>query len=538
MATNDFSLCLNSTRVIPDIGRIIFSLCPISDKRNLTRTCKNNYILAQYMRFYEKQLKKMINDSNMLDIRIRFTRFDNLLYKYTLELMYDNYYHLIPDRYFCQQNRIMFMYPRIYKRIAYSGNLIMLQKMLTIRYVPDRNSNYEKISIGAALGNHLNILEYMINNGYNIDPDITSFAAARNHFELLKQLVDKGFRINCATISKAIMTGNEDMIQWLLLKKRVKNVNNITGAAVEKNMIDIIEYLHDKYKGELTEICNQAIFIGNINVLKWGLRAGYEITKRTYSDMKYGGHVYILEWLKENNYLESKTTHLTTNAVFAGNLDVLKWAKRNDFPFHPQTWQRAAEGNHFEILKWGADQGFHMNDYVADYAAYYAAINGNKEMLKWCLDRCLNHEFKLKKDLCFAAAWHGRISLIKWLYKKGYELSDKIWYIAASNGHLNILNWAHDNNIYITISDCSNICINNNIDILKWLCEKSYTLTSSNKLCRDCIYGNNVEILNCMTTIGFKWNKILHRLLWESKEADIIEWRETNISKFKKFIRD
>jgi len=67
----------------------------------------------------------MINDSNMLDIRIRFTRFDNLLYKYTLELIYDNYYHLIPDRYFCQQNRIMFMYPIIYKKVAYSGNLIM-----------------------------------------------------------------------------------------------------------------------------------------------------------------------------------------------------------------------------------------------------------------------------------------------------------------------------------------------------------------------------------------------------------------------------
>ena len=149
-------LSFNGIDVISDISKIIFHLCTISDKRNLIRTCKNNYICVQFMRIYEKQFKKIINGSIFFNINeyyhdnycsrfiqlnnyycSRFTQFDNILYKHTLELIYDGYEHLIPDTYICQQNRILYMYPEIYRLIAKRGNLSLIKKCCKLNMFPE-----------------------------------------------------------------------------------------------------------------------------------------------------------------------------------------------------------------------------------------------------------------------------------------------------------------------------------------------------------------------------------------------------------------
>ena len=79
---------------IQDILQLIFNICPITDKRNLIKTCKTCHKLSILMPNIEKDFQKMINSTKYLD-EIKFTSFDNSLYKYTIELVYDGYSHLI-----------------------------------------------------------------------------------------------------------------------------------------------------------------------------------------------------------------------------------------------------------------------------------------------------------------------------------------------------------------------------------------------------------------------------------------------------------
>ena len=129
-------------------------------------------MLTPLLHSYEKKFKKKINTSGFLcpHDETRFTRFDNVLYKHTLELIYDNYEHLIPDKYICQQNRILYMYSEIYQLMGKRGNLTFIKKLLQIKHMPNKHYNLRKIIYGAVETNNLHICDWLIENSYEYDP--------------------------------------------------------------------------------------------------------------------------------------------------------------------------------------------------------------------------------------------------------------------------------------------------------------------------------------------------------------------------------
>src|SRR5579863_9306463 len=96
-----------------DSLQIIFMMCPISDKRTLLRTCRQFYKLAPLMKQIESNFQQMIDRTNYFHDE-NFNGFDNSLYKYTIELIHDGYYHLILDKYFIPENRILHQYLKIW----------------------------------------------------------------------------------------------------------------------------------------------------------------------------------------------------------------------------------------------------------------------------------------------------------------------------------------------------------------------------------------------------------------------------------------
>lgn len=381
---------INPNNLIPDVWNItdlsylMFSLCKISDKRNLIRTSKRNYLFTLQMRKYEKQFKKLINKGGMLDDS-RFTQLDDLLYKHTLELIHDDNYHLIPDRYYCQRNRILCMYSGIYKKVAYRGNLDMLQKMSNIKYTQNRKNNYEQMSYGAALGGHIHILNWITSypNNNELGFYITRYAAKSCQFELLQKLINDGHKIHESTIEYsvrgALKSNNTEILNWLLFEKNlIFYIDSITYVAVQKNRLDIIELLENRFGKCGLNICDVSIELGNIEMLKWGLLHNYEIRRTSYSDPVRGGNVLILEWLIKNAYIKEKTPILSKNAAIAGNLEVLEWCKKNDFPFDIYIDENY---KNFKILKWLVENCCKIN-----YGTILKILQyGNKKMIKLLL---------------------------------------------------------------------------------------------------------------------------------------------------------
>lgn len=207
---------------IQDILQIIFYNCLITDKRNFIRTCKSCYKLSILMPNVENEYQKMINSTKFLG-EMKFTNFDNPLYKFTIELVYDSYKHLIPDRYIIPENRILHYYNNIYYQTAQKGNLDMLKLLLEIKNPPNLKRNIEHIMMGAAKGGHKFILEWMIKENYEIDNRAMTYAATGNHFELLKWLYEQEIEfISARTIPYAIKFNNIEMLEWIFERNKIK----------------------------------------------------------------------------------------------------------------------------------------------------------------------------------------------------------------------------------------------------------------------------------------------------------------------------
>src|ERR1044071_10099042 len=158
-----------------DIIKLIFLSLPITDKRSFMRTCHTYHKYSKLMPQIEKEFQSMIIKTKFFD-KTNFTGFSNSLYKYTIELIYDDYDHLFPDKYIIPENRILHQYRKIYYRIGLKGNLNMFKKFLRVNRNYYFESNIEKFMDGAAQSNRIQVLKWMKNKDYKFSSFTTAYA--------------------------------------------------------------------------------------------------------------------------------------------------------------------------------------------------------------------------------------------------------------------------------------------------------------------------------------------------------------------------
>ena len=84
-----------------------------------------------------------------------------------------------------------------------------------------------------------------------------------------------------------------------------------------------------------------------------------------------------------NNYDKTNNHWICTYIVeHYNNLDLLKYAHENEYPWDEQTCNRAAANGHFECLKYTHENGCPWNAQTCEYVAIY----GNLECLKYAHD--------------------------------------------------------------------------------------------------------------------------------------------------------
>jgi hypothetical protein len=89
-----------------------------------------------------------------------------------------------------------------------------------------------------------------------------------------------------------------------------------------------------------------------------------------------------------------------------GYLEILKWAKENEYDWFMFMCSTAAHYGHLEILKWARENGCYWDSTTYDSAAY----NGNLEVFKWARKNgCV-----LGPNTFFTAFYQGNLEILKW----------------------------------------------------------------------------------------------------------------------------
>ena len=246
-----------------ELKEIILAILPIPDKRNLTRC--NSMLNKINIRLYQDEFIKMICNTKFLcDDRDpkRITKIE----QYTLEMIYYGYDRLIPERYICNKNKLLYKYPKLYFYCG-ANNYSGIAKIL----INCNKKNTIEITHGSAYGGHLGLLKWASKNGCGWNNVTCMCAALSGQIEILKWARYNGCDWDKYTCACAALNGHLEVLKW-----------------ARDNGCD--------WDGS---ICRSAAFYGHLEVLKWACDNGCDQDILTCGYAVVNGHLGVLQWARE-----------------------------------------------------------------------------------------------------------------------------------------------------------------------------------------------------------------------------------------------
>jgi hypothetical protein len=185
-------------------------------------------------------------------------------------------------------------------------------------------------------------------------------------------------------------------------------------------------------KTSLKYICEDAALEGNLEVLKWARKNGAPWDVWTCACAAGHGHLTVLKWARENGAPWDVQT--CRHAAKGGHLEVLKWARKHGALWDEWTCIFAAKNGHLGVLKWVRNNGAPWDVLTCGYAAE----GGHLDVLKWARRKGAPWDVLT----CGYAAKGGHLEVLKWARKHGALWDEWTCIFAAKNGHLRVLKWA------------------------------------------------------------------------------------------------
>ena len=133
-------------------------------------------------------------------------------------------------------------------------------------------------------------------------------------------------------------------------------------------------------------------------------------------------------------------------------------------------------------------------------------------------DPLIYEKIDFRNDLCFVAAKHGRLHLIKWACTKNIGISkddERVCKYAIGGGHIDTFLWAKENG-FAWNRECMKqasyaAAKNGHLKALQWVHNNGYDLTEidtdSASFCHSAAEGGHVEVLKWLHSIGCNWNE-------------------------------
>lgn len=172
----------------------------------------------------------------------------------------------------------------------------------------------------------------------------------------------------------------------------------------------------------LNRIWYWAAFGGHMDILEWAREQEYQFDCLVCTGAAEGGHLNILKWAREKNY--PWDSQVCVRAARNGHLDILKWARSNGCPWNSQTCEKAAKYGRFEVLQWAKSNGCVLGD-----VRKYAANEGHLHILKYAKEQGM----RIGNLTALRAARYGHLHVLKWTKEIGVRWSDKTKMIIEKN---------------------------------------------------------------------------------------------------------
>lgn len=245
-------------------------------------------------------------------------------------------------------------------------------------------SDATTIMMTAAANNHLPVME-VVSSSMNIHYpklwEITGIAAAKNgNSDIVKWITEKEpFLVTNNVVYAIIQNASLDfeLFKWVIDQIEICPClpcwNDSTAAlrigvaAAEAGNMPVLKWLHSMFDCKDfngNTFCDSLAKYGNLSMLEWGVTSGYGITSKAYNMAAAGGHLQILQWLKDSNICEWSDS-AWQDAIENGHLEALQWLLQDDLEqvfLEHSICKAAADNKQWHIVRWAIDTGFERID--------------------------------------------------------------------------------------------------------------------------------------------------------------------------------
>ncbi len=255
-----------------DLMPIIFGyIRKITDKRQFTQTCKiYNLLTRELIKNIDIKFMPKHNYSPYFEYKCyTYPYIKNNNYcmeNFTIELCHDSYFDLIPQKYINQNNTII-------AKAAIMYNNIDLLKMVinNVCYITHDTRN---MAIGYG---RLEMVKLLIHNDCNWCPIFSDTAAIGGHLNILNWAKENHFQLNTSNISyQAVKFGHLNIIKWCVSNDIKLHIDSCPNAAKH----------------------------GHLEMLKFLLEYGCSLADSYLIAEKYK-HKHITDWLRYEEYFFS-----------------------------------------------------------------------------------------------------------------------------------------------------------------------------------------------------------------------------------------
>lgn len=461
------------------------------------------------------------------------------------------------------------MYSLSNARLALTAMLAARQGSIEIlKYLHKALIDDEEMYKSAAKGGHINVIEWMKNEGCRWDEKILlticTFAIYYDHLKIFLWLDEIGSLPNIGSIETS--TDSVEITEWLISKgyknidispcigkygdielyERMKFIGCrsntlIMWHASQYGQMDLMKYMYNSGCSIPYSVIIYAITKYDTNLLEWLESIGVDMntcgencricsyTQLTKLDsivfLEKRGHqlgvhdgwmmtaarenIEILKWAHERGHTIGHEKEIMTSAASKGNIEIIRWGVKT-FPKKSFTYtsicNEAARYGHFGLFKRYQKRCRRHNPEIALHFAKY----GNLDGVKWCIDNGLV-EGAMVANICDSATFGGHLNIISYMYSNGYEIPSNICERAINYGRMEIVIW-----ICKTVCGTVREIVHENARDISFF---------DNNVCVACVKVRNYAALKYCYEHGFTVNDdVLITLVSNDSPISVIEW--------------
>jgi hypothetical protein len=279
------------------------------------------------------------------------------------------------------------------------------------------------------------------------------------------------------------------------------------------------------------------------------LRALHSICNTSFIVLSHANnlyHKYTAIYATKYHIGNPISRHVSSSRIASkGYLNILKWAKSNEYPLNYYMYHRAAINNHIEILEWAKQNGYNWNEYIKkktddrptslklptdtilfSFTCERVAFKGHYDVLKWFISNSTQHMLKKLQNnyrICAGIAYKGNIEILKWARKQGFKWNHITCTWTTYNGQIETLKWLKLNGCHSYMQYvCQVAAMTGRLEVLQWArlngCPWSFTV------CGIAAKMGHLHILKWARLNGCPWNSDTCAFAVIHDNLEILKW--------------